>query len=76
MENAATLAQPASTLFLYVAKMAVVEYEKCASIHTLRFDRFEYTIGVLLFAPILIGTPYVLKLNKVRTDSLDIGTQH
>ena len=31
----------------YVAKMATVEYEKCASIHTSWFDRFEYTIRVL-----------------------------
>ena len=31
----------------YVAKMAAVQYEKCASIHTQRFDRFEYTIRVL-----------------------------
>ena len=28
-------------LFRYVAKMAAVEYEKCATIHTPRFDRFE-----------------------------------
>ena len=34
-------------LFRYVAKMAAVEYEKCASIHTSLFDRFEYTIQVL-----------------------------
>ena len=33
-------------LFRYVAKMAAIEYEKCASIHTPRFDRFEYTIQV------------------------------
>ena len=33
MENTPTLAQPGSTLFRYVAKMAAVEYEKC---HTLR----------------------------------------
>ena len=35
------------SLFLYVAKMAAVEYEKCTSIHTLRFDHFEYTMRVL-----------------------------
>ena len=34
-------------LFCYVAKMAAVEYEKCASLHTPRFERFEYTIRVL-----------------------------
>ena len=54
MENAPTLAQPGSALFRYVAKMAAVEYEKCPSIHTSRFDRFEYTIRVLsvhLFSP-------------------------
>ena len=28
-------------LFRYVDKMAAVEYEKCASIHTQLFDRFE-----------------------------------
>ena len=59
------MAQPDYTLFHYVAKMATVEYEKCASIHTSWFDRLEYTIrvlSVLLFAPILIGKPYVLKL--------------
>jgi hypothetical protein len=52
--NAPTLAQPGSALFRYVAKMAAVEYEKCTSIHTSRFDRFEYTIRVLsvhLFSP-------------------------
>ena len=48
MEDEPTLAQPGSTLFRYVAKMAAVEYEKCASIHTPRFDRFEYNIRVLL----------------------------
>ena len=52
VENAPTLAQPGSALFRYVAKMAAVEYEKCASIHTPRFDRFEYTIlSVHLFSP-------------------------
>ena len=48
------LAQPGAALFRHVAKMAAVEYEKCASIHTLRVDRFEYTIRVLsvhLFCP-------------------------
>ena len=48
------LAQPGAALFCYVAKMAAVEYEKCASIHTSRFDRFRYTIRVLsvrLFSP-------------------------
>ena len=59
------MALPGAALFLYVAKMAAVEL-KCASIHTLQFDRFEYTIWVLsvqfLLPPILIGTPYVLKL--------------
>ena len=33
-------------LFPYVAKMAAVEHEKCTSIHTPLFDRFEYTIRV------------------------------
>ena len=42
-----TLAQPGFALFRYSAKMAAVEYEKCASIHISRFDRFEYTIRVL-----------------------------
>ena len=54
VENAPTLALPGSTLFRYVAKMAAVEYEKCTTIHTWRFDRFEYTIQVLsvhLFSP-------------------------
>ena len=54
VENAPTLAQPGSALFRYIAKMAAVEYEKCTSIHTSRFDRFEYTIWVLsvhLFSP-------------------------
>ena len=32
------------SLFLYVAKMAAVEYEKCTSIHTRRSDHFEYTM--------------------------------
>ena len=43
-----------SALFRYVAKMAAVEYEKCRSPHTSRFDSFEYTIRVLsvhLFSP-------------------------
>ena len=47
VENAQTLAQPGSALFRYVAKMAAVESERCTSIHTSRFDRFEYTIRVL-----------------------------
>ena len=47
VENAPTLAQPGSALFRYVARMAAVEYEKCTSPHTSRFDRFEYTIRVL-----------------------------
>ena len=34
-------------LLRYVAKMAAVKYEKCASIHTSQLDRFEYTIRVL-----------------------------
>ena len=42
------LAQPGAALFCYVAKMAAVEYDKCASIHTSRVDTFEYTIRVLL----------------------------
>ena len=80
VENALKLAQPGSALFRYVAKMAAVEYEKCASIHTPRFDHFEYTIpaspfSTLLFAPILIGTLYVRKLSIVTMDSMDIGTQ-
>ena len=43
-----------AALFRYVAKMAAIEYKKCTSIHTSRFDRFEYTIRVLsvhLFSP-------------------------
>ena len=44
VETAPTLAQPGSALFRYVAKMAAVEYEKCSSIQTSRFNRFEYTI--------------------------------
>jgi hypothetical protein len=44
VENALTLAQPGSALFRYVAKMAAVEYEKCTSPHT---SRFEYTFRVL-----------------------------
>ena len=47
MENAPTLFSARLRLFPYVAKMAAVEYEKCASIHTPQFDRFEYTIRVL-----------------------------
>ena len=52
VENAPTSAQPGSALFRYVAKMAAVEYEKCTAmttIHTSRFDRFEYTIRVLQY---------------------------
>ena len=41
VENAPTLAQPRSALFRYVAKMAAVEYEKCTSPHTSRFDSFQ-----------------------------------
>ena len=48
VENVPMLAQPGAALFRYIAKMAVVEYEKCASIHTSWVDRFEYTIRVLL----------------------------
>ena len=54
-----------SALFRYMAKMAAVEYEKCPSIRTLRFDRFEYTIRVLsvhLFSP-------DLNLNALRTQT-------
>ncbi|CAL8363135.1 unnamed protein product [Arctogadus glacialis] len=54
VENALTLAQPDYALFRYIAKMAAVEYEKCPSPHTSRFDRFEYTIrglSVHLFSP-------------------------
>lgn len=54
VESTLTLAQPGSALFLYVAKMAALEYEKCTLIHTSRFDLFEYTIRVLsvhLFSP-------------------------
>ena len=53
--------------------MAAVEYEKCASIHT---QRFEYTNRVLsVHFWLLIGTPYILKLSVVSTDSMDIGIQ-
>ena len=48
------LAQPGPALLRQVAMMAAVEYEKYASIHTSRCDRFEYTIRVLsvhLFRP-------------------------
>ena len=54
VENAPTLAQPGPALFRYVAEMAAVEYEKCTSPHTKRFDRFEYNMRVLsvhLFSP-------------------------
>ena len=47
MENAPTLFSAWLRLLRYVAKMAAVEYEKCASIHTPLFDRFEFTIRVL-----------------------------
>ena len=69
MENAPTLAQPGSALFRYVAKVAADE--KCTSPHTSRFDSFQYTY----FRLISIGTPYVLKLRLVSTDSMDIGTR-
>ena len=77
VENAPTLAQPGSALFRYAAKMAAVEYEKCTSPHTLTVlstpsGSFQYTY----FRPIWIGTPYVLKLRLVSTDSMDIGTRH
>ena len=42
VENAPTSAQPGSALFRYVAKMAAVEFGKCTSPHTSRFDRFQY----------------------------------
>ena len=71
VENAPTLAQPGSALFHYVAKMAAVEHEKCTSPHTSRLDHFQYTY----FRLIWIGTPYVLKLRLVSTDSMDIGTR-
>ena len=35
------------SLFRYVAMLVAIEYEKCTSIHTERFDRFEYTFRVL-----------------------------
>ena len=42
-------------LFRYVAKMAAVEYEKCASTHTPQFDRFELNqpgpFSTLIFPP-------------------------
>ena len=68
VENAPTLAQPGSALFRYVAKMAAVEYKKCLSTTS---GSFQYTY----FRPIFIGTPYVLKLRLVSTDSMDIGTR-
>ena len=48
VKNVQMLAQPGSALFRYVAKMAAVKYEECASIDTLQFDRtpsgsFQYT---------------------------------
>ena len=43
VENAQTLAQHGFALFRYVARMAAVEYEKCTSPHTSRFDRFQHT---------------------------------
>ena len=65
VENALSLAQPGSALFRYVAKMAAVEYEKCTSPHTSRFDCFDYNIRVLsvhLFSPDLY-------LNALRTQT-------
>ena len=46
-------------LFRYVAMMTAVEYEKCASIHTLWFDRFAYTIhlSTLLFPQFELEQP-------------------
>ena len=38
VENAQTLFLAWLRLFRYVAKMAAVEYEKCASIHTSLFN--------------------------------------
>ena len=69
VENAPTLAQPGSALFRYVAKVAADE--KWTSPDTSRFDSFQYTY----FRLIWIGTPYVLKLRLVSTDSMDIGTR-
>ena len=73
------LSQPGSALFLYVAKMEVVEYEKLTSIHA-NIDPHFYGLTVLstpsVYFQIVIGTPYVLKLSIVSTDSMDIGTQH
>ena len=46
VENAPTLFSTWLRLLRYVAKMAAVEYKKCTSIHTSRFDCFEYTIRV------------------------------
>ena len=46
MENAPMLSQPGSALFLYVAKMAVVEYEKLTSIHA-NIDPHFYGLTVL-----------------------------
>ena len=65
VENVPTLAQPGSALFRYVTKMAAVEYEKWTSIHSSRFDRFEYVIrvhSVHLFSP-------DLNWNAVRTQT-------
>ena len=59
-------------LFRYVAKMAAVEYEKCALFWVKPSGSFEYTS----FPPIWIGTSYVLKLSSTSTDStrLEHGT--
>ena len=67
--------QPGSTLFRYVAKMAV-EYEEWATIHTPLSDCFEYTIRVLsvyFFSPNLNWNAL---RSKVSTDSMSIGTWH
>ena len=41
------LAQPGAAPSRCVAKMVAVENQKCASIHTCRVDRVEYTVRVL-----------------------------
>ncbi len=39
--------------FHYVAKMATIEDERCPAFHTQLFDRYEYTIWVLIVHCIL-----------------------
>jgi hypothetical protein len=49
VQNALTLAQPGSTLFRYIAKMAAVEYEKGMAIHTSRLTVLSTPSGSFQF---------------------------